>query len=244
MGRQKQRQRERRKQIQQQRQQEGGQPPLTSASPPRGPTPPVRSGMPRGPIIAGVVIVILVLLFVAYQVLHSNKSTHNGAGSIATPRAQSVRPIDGVGCLGSEQLAYHKHQHVMLYIDGKAATIPALIGIPTGTKNGQLYSKCFYWIHVHDTSGIIHVESPTTRIYPFGDFLDIWSATSKTAVPPSAAEIGAIKAAKPGQITAFYNGKQWRGSYRSMPLKPHAVITLEVGKPIIPPKPYTNWGSL
>jgi hypothetical protein len=48
-------------------------------------------------------------------------------------------------------------------------------------------------------------------------------------------------AAARGQVTAFYNGKPWRGSYRSIPLRSHAVITVEIGKPIVKPKLNVNW---
>jgi hypothetical protein len=29
-------------------------------------------------------------------------------------------------------------------------------------------------LHTHDTSGIIHVESPTVRSFTLGEFVDLW----------------------------------------------------------------------
>jgi hypothetical protein len=40
------------------------------------------------------------------------------------------------------------------------------IGIP---------SNCFYWLHTHDESGIIHIEAPLHRDFTLGQFFDIWN---------------------------------------------------------------------
>jgi hypothetical protein len=51
-------------------------------------------------------------------------------------------------------------------------------------------------------------------------------------------------AARSGNVHAFLNGKPWHGSYRTIPLKEHGVITVEIGKPVVAPKPFTAWNGL
>lgn len=64
-------------------------------------------------------------------------------------------------------LAEHIHPFLTIQVNGQNVTIPAGIGIGTGSQ-GNLP------IHTHDSSGILHVES--TRALPFRlrDFFTIW----------------------------------------------------------------------
>jgi hypothetical protein len=32
----------------------------------------------------------------------------------------------------------------------------------------------FFWLHTHDTSRVIHIESPAVRRYTLGEFFDLW----------------------------------------------------------------------
>jgi hypothetical protein len=75
--------------------------------------------------------------------------------------------------------------------------------------------------------------------------MDVWHATRAWAIPPGDSFVSKLAAAnRTGEVTAFYNGKRWRLDYRSIPLKDHAVITIEIGKPVVPPQPFTNWNGL
>ena len=136
--------------------------------------------------------------------------------------------VDGLECNPSEQVAYHIHAHLQVYVDGQPRQIPGGIGIiePVAqqTPQGPFYgaTKCYYWLHTHTADGIIHIESPTQRIYTLGQFFDEWrQALSSSAV-----------AGAHGTVTAFVNGKPWTKSPRDIPLVSHAVIQLDVGKPV------------
>jgi hypothetical protein len=74
----------------------------------------------------------------------------------------------GLPALSAEGTALHIHQHVDLYVDGQRVTVPANIGIISSPQ------VVFSPIHTHDTSGIIHVESPTVRSFTLGEFFDVW----------------------------------------------------------------------
>jgi len=86
------------------------------------------------------------------------------------PRASlaAVLAIDGIGCNSMEQFAMHVHSHLDIIINGVNFLVPSQIGIP---------SNCFYWLHTHDESGIIHIEAPMQRDFTLGQFFDIWNKT-------------------------------------------------------------------
>lgn len=88
--------------------------------------------------------------------------------------------MDGVRCNVSEQTVYHIHAHLSVYVNGVLRPIPPGVGIvlPVGqqTAGGPFYSatKRYYWLHVHAQDGVIHIESPTMRLYALGQFFAIW----------------------------------------------------------------------
>ena len=154
--------------------------------------------------------------------------------------ASSTTPgatVDGIQCAPLEQLAYHIHAHLQVYVHGKPRKLPAAIGlvdpVAQQTPYGPFYGaqKCYYWLHTHTSDGVIHIESPTPRIYTLGNFFDEWRQ------PLSSRRV----AHNTGTVYATVNGKRWTKSPRAIPLKKHAVIQLAVGRPV-PPFHKVNWG--
>ena len=147
--------------------------------------------------------------------------------------ASSTTPgttVDGVQCAPIEQLAYHIHAHLQVYVNGQPQALPAAIGligpIYENTPYGRFYGArdCYYWLHTHASDGIIHIESPTKRIYTLGNFFDEWDQPlSRSGV-----------AGHNGKVTAFLNGKPWTQDPRTIPLLPHASIQLDIGTPVVP----------
>jgi hypothetical protein len=160
-------------------------------------------------------------------------------GSDLAPGTSRAAPVDGIQCGLTEQLAYHIHAHLSVYVSGQQRAIPAGVGIagavvqpsPQGPVVGQ--GKCIYWLHTHTTDGIVHIESPIRRIYTLGNFFDVWGQ------PLSANQVGPAK----GKVTAFVNGKAWTKDPRLIPLEPHAVIQLDVGAPATPFQPVSFAGT-
>ena len=82
----------------------------------------------------------------------------------------NMTTVDGIRCDTMEFTKFHIHAHLDIYVDGKPFVVPSQIGIdPEG--------RCLYWLHTHDDSGIIHIESPIEREFTIGNFMDIWSQT-------------------------------------------------------------------
>ncbi len=73
----------------------------------------------------------------------------------------------GLPALSREGTALHIHEHLDLFVAGKRVIVPAGIGIDPA---GRFISP----IHTHDTTGIIHVESPTVRKFTLGQFFGVW----------------------------------------------------------------------
>jgi hypothetical protein len=164
----------------------------------------------------------------------------NGPEGVPVPPASALastvtkatgKTVDGVSCDTTEQLVYHIHAHLTVFVNGAARQIPAGIGIPgaqaENTPTGPYIASgsCFYWLHTHAADGIIHIESPVHRTYTLGDFFDIWGQ------PLGPDQVGPAR----GPVTAIYNGQVYRGNPRNIPLEKHAQIQLEVGKPLISP---------
>ena len=195
-----------------------------------------RQATRRWPIIGGVLLLLLVGGGGAGAYFAFNHS-HTAAG-------QPGAPIDGIPCGGSEMLNYHIHAHLALYRNGRPVPLPAQIGIPYSQAIGGPH-YCLYWLHTHDTSGVIHIESPTPRLYTLGEFFDIWRYTSlwdaqgglagQADLVVDSSFVNALKAAKPREIHIFVDGKPVSRDYRRIPLTKHKLITIEIGTPLKPP---------
>jgi hypothetical protein len=82
------------------------------------------------------------------------------------PISNGALSVDGIQCNSSEQLLFHIHAHLDVFVNGQLMYIPSQIGI--------IPDKCIYWLHTHDESGIIHIESPIKSDFTLGQFFDLW----------------------------------------------------------------------
>ncbi len=130
--------------------------------------------------------------------------------------------VDGVACNRTEQLNYHVHAHLTLLADGSPEALPALIGIP-GAATGS--PECFYFLHTHDTTGVIHIEAPDKRAFTLGQFFAVWGQ------PLSKNQATNLK----GPLHVFVGKKPYTGNPANIKLTPHELITIESGKKVPPP---------
>jgi hypothetical protein len=70
----------------------------------------------------------------------------------ATAQAKAA----GLPMLGQEGQVLHIHSHLDVYVDGKTVTVPAEVGI-------DLVRQQISPLHTHDTSGVVHIESPVKK---------------------------------------------------------------------------------
>ena len=157
----------------------------------------------------------------------------------APPLARTMRQlavgerVDGIACQADEQVLFHVHAHLTIFVRGHARRVPAGIGIgapydvqetPVGAFIAT--ATCFMWLHTHAADGIIHIESPISRTYTLGDFFDIWGQ------PLDRDRAGPER----GSVTVFVDGRPYHGDPRRVPLRAHAQIQLDVRAPVVPPE--------
>lgn len=160
-------------------------------------------------------------------------------GTVLAPAstAASGATVGGISCDTNEQVAYHIHTHLSVYVNGALRPIPPGIGIvmPVAqqTANGPFYgaSHCYYWLHVHAQDGIIHIEAPSQATYTLGQFFGIWQQ------PLSPTQVGPAS----GTVTAYVDGSRYSGDPTSIPLKSHEDVQLDVGN-TVPPRA-VNWSG-
>lgn len=140
---------------------------------------------------------------------------------IAVARATS-RSIDGIGCDPTEQVRYHVHAHLTIVYDGRPAYPPGGVGI-------HYEHLCLYWLHTHDATGIIHIEAPHPFLPALGAFFDIWGQP----LSPRAVWTYRVTAGK--SMRVYVDGRLYRDDPRSIRLRNHTAVTLEIGPPFVPP---------
>jgi hypothetical protein len=166
----------------------------------------------------------------------TSSSTSTAAPPLAgLEHAATGGPVDGIECQTMEQVLFHIHAHLAVYVDGRARGIPEGIGIApprheVQTPEGPFVDggSCYYWLHGHTADGIIHIESPVQRTLTLGNWFDLWGQ------PLSATRVGPAT----GTLIAYVNGQRYGGELRSIPLDAHALIQLDAGRDV-PPQPFT-----
>jgi len=122
----------------------------------------------------------------------------------------------GLPMLGVEGTVEHIHAHVDVVVNGQPVVVPAGIGIDEAT--GQLSP-----LHTHDTSGVIHVESPVKADFSLGQVLTEWQ------VSLSADHIGGLKVGNGEVLHAYVNGHLYQGDPAGIVLHAHDEIALVYG---------------
>jgi hypothetical protein len=141
--------------------------------------------------------------------------------------------IANIRCDTGEQLAVHYHAHLEIRHQGTPATVPAQIGIPNG-------GSCFYWMHTHDTSGIIHIEAPresASRQFTLGEFFQVWGQ------PLSSKQVATLNVGSGEQVKAWVNGQPYTGDPSKIVLKSHEQLVIEIGPPFTDPPPTYTWDA-
>jgi hypothetical protein len=144
--------------------------------------------------------------------------------------------VDGIQCFGNEQLVSHYHAHLAIFANGKPLAVPEGIGMvgplfEGPTPYGPYASPengCIYWVHVHDQTGMIHMELPAAFTVTLGAFFDLWGQ------PLSSNQAGPQR----GSVTAFVNGARYNGNPRNIVLGDHTLVQLDIGGPTVPPQPF------
>ncbi|MHB8659521.1 MAG: hypothetical protein ACYC91_16535 [Solirubrobacteraceae bacterium] len=132
---------------------------------------------------------------------------NNGVGELQDRLAQvHLDP------LAQEALAFHIHQHLDIYVNGKHVTVPALIGISDNSFVTEM--------HIHAPDGVLHVESAKNRPYTLGQFFGEWS------VRLNANCLGRYC----GDLHWWVNGNPQTGNPADLIVHAHQEIVIAAGK--------------
>lgn len=193
-----------------------------------------RALMRRVWIAAAVVVAVAALVLVDVYVLNHAKKKPAAAAAVPTAPASTATgrdslppwpvPADasaavaaaGLPMLGAEGTALHIHAHLDVIANGKPVTVPAEIGID---EAAQKISP----LHTHDTTGVIHIESPTQAQFSLGQFFSEWQ------VSLSQNQVGGLKADATNQLKVYVNGKPITGDPAAVILHAHDEIAVVYG---------------
>jgi hypothetical protein len=128
------------------------------------------------------------------------------------------KPVAGVNCLiGS---TWHKHALISIYNNGKR------LGLPDGI--GRVHAGCYhaYEMHVHDVTGIIHMESDSPKNFTLADWFAVWNqplSRDGVAGLPGPVRFYIVES---GKITRF------DGDPKTIPMAAHREIVIVTGTPL------------
>jgi hypothetical protein len=159
---------------------------------------------------------------------------YSGSGhrTVAAARPPWPRPDDtadraraiGLSVAPMEGTARHFHTHLDILVDGRPVDVPAGLGIAT---SGDAMSE----LHTHDTTGVLHIEAPTTgKRYVLGQLFAEWNLRL------DATDLGGLKAGGGRALTAYVDGQRQGGDPAKIELTPHREIALVFGPADARPK--------
>ncbi|MBL0385683.1 hypothetical protein JJB07_03380 [Tumebacillus sp. ITR2] len=135
-------------------------------------------------------------------------------------QASAAPAIDDISCQSMEGATQHEHAHLAIYNNGQPVEVPANIGIKPG-------NNCLYWLHTHDATGELHIESPIARDFTLGNFFNIWGEQLDATHVMSYTNGSPLK--------VYVDGKEFTGDPRTIQLKRHTLVTVEVGPNFVEP---------
>ncbi|MEV4757034.1 hypothetical protein AB0J86_18245 [Micromonospora sp. NPDC049559] len=124
----------------------------------------------------------------------------------------------GLPMLGTEGTTEHIHAHLDVIANGQPVTVPAEVGIDAA--GGQISP-----LHTHDTTGVLHIESPVKADFSLGQFFTEWQVTL------TADQIGGLKAGDGKVLQAYVNGKPYAGDPAGIVLHAHDEVAIVYGTP-------------
>lgn len=126
--------------------------------------------------------------------------------------------------LREEGQVLHIHQHLDVVVAGRRVQVPLGIGID---YDGAFISP----IHTHDTTGVIHIESPTVRTFTLGQLFGVWGVR----LTPRC--VGGLCAKGARQLRVFVGGKPLKGDPTKLALREHREIVVTFGTSAQLPRP-------
>jgi hypothetical protein len=168
-------------------------------------------------ILSFIVYLVVVFGYAQYYAVYGQNQNQ----SISKYGVNNVtKPIAGIQCDKVEHLVFHNHTKLVVKIQNKTQNIPGGLGI--------LPNNCIFWLHTHDESGIIHIESPLKQTYTLGQFLAIWKTFDDSSIINNLSAVSSINT-----INIFNNGVTVAVDppsidFNDIPLNDKSIITMDI----------------
>jgi hypothetical protein len=146
-------------------------------------------------------------------------------------QAAAARPVDGLSCTRTKKTHYGVHLEV--FAKGLDVVIPAGIGIaPPRVRDGAYVrrGRCEYPARTSEPTGLIEVDADARLT--LGQFFELWGQ------PLGRKRLLGFRAPRGEQVSAFVNGERLLIDPRSIPLRRHDAIVLEVDGYFPPTRKY------
>ncbi len=139
----------------------------------------------------------------------SNNNNNNNFNPIPTN-------ISGITCDKVEHLVYHNHTKLIIKFQNETHNIPAGIGI--------IPNDCIFWLHTHDDSGIIHIESPVRTEFSLDQFLKVWDIFDNSSFIEN---ISKNDIAANVSMISENSSQSKSDNYKDIILENNAIITID-----------------
>ena len=142
-----------------------------------------------------------------------------GVGARYHPAAGTV-PASGLRCASVERPRFGAH--LELFAHRQVVIVPAGIGIAPPLRRQGAYvlgGRCSYPVRTREPTGVVEVERGAS--VTLGQLFEVWGQ------PLSKSRLAGFSSRSP--ILAFVDGRRRLGDPRTIPLRPHAEIVLELG---------------
>ena len=172
-----------------------------------------------------------------------------GAGAAGVGRAVPApgwtRPADqaaqvhraGLDLLAAENITLHYHAHLDIVLDGRAGPVPGGLGISVTDAAGNISGSHtpgrpgIAALHTHDTSGVLHVESPTNPQFTLGQLFTEWDLR----LGPG--QLGSHRDQPGTGVQVYVNGRSFTANPTRLVLQPHQEIAVVISTTAATPGP-------
>lgn len=113
--------------------------------------------------------------------------------SAAQPAKERTTREVAMSCTTDMATEYHIHPRISISVKGVKQDVNSNIGVRAGCMNP---------LHTHDSSGVIHVESPEKRDFALADFFAVWDK------PFSKDQLFDHMSGPEGTVKLFVNGTE------------------------------------
>jgi len=133
------------------------------------------------------------------------------------------QPIQGINCRKELLNQFHHHVHLSLFVNGEQIALPKGTGMKNPHHNAFIYhADCFYFLHTHDQTGIIHIEPRTQTTFTLKNYFAVWGEPLDTNG----------FAGYTGTVSVYIDGVLQPGvDPRTVQFTPFEQITLVIGTP-------------